>query len=91
VEISVPGCPDSIFLVPDDQADELRAKARNPGRCWSHSEVAALRSQGATTNEAVKIAEAKMLLHAGALWTRPGKAEREADQKAAEQSGLSFE
>lgn len=80
VEISVPGAPESIFLVPDEEAEALRATAvklkGNPGRVWGYGEVSALRASGVPPAEAQKIAEAKMLLHAAALWCRPGKAER---------------
>lgn len=88
-EIEITGCPESVWLVPDDQAEAARARARNPGRLWGFSEVRQLKASGATTQEAVAIAEAKQLMQGGALlWLRPGKAEREAREKDAEQVAL---
>lgn len=95
VEISIPNVPDFILLVPDDEAEALRSMAvqrrGNPGRVWSFGEVSALKARGVTTEEAQKLAEVKQLLHASALWVRPGKAQREADAAYVAQSGLAFE
>lgn len=83
VFLSVPGLPEDLVLVSDDEAEAARAKARNPGRCYSFSEIRELKASGVSREEAVKIAEAKMLLQGGALlWLRPTKAmEREAEQQ----------
>lgn len=90
VEIDAPqGCwPETLFLVSDDEADALRAKARNPGRCLSFSEMRDLKAR-CTSEEAIRFVEMKMLFKAGALWTRPGKAERLA--REAEQAVIGYE
>lgn len=80
-EFAIDGLPENLFLVSEADAPTLRAKARNPGKLWTPSEIRQLKASGATVEEARKIAEAKMLMQAGALlWLRP----RKADEKAVE-------
>ena len=81
VVLECPALPERLILCSDDEAPELRKKLEqrgNPGRCWNFSEVLDLKAKGVSREEALKLAEARMLMKGGALlWVRPAKKEEE--------------
>ena len=85
VSIQSPALPETLLLCPDSEAPEWRAKLEargNVGRLWTHGELADLVKRQVSREEALKIAEARMLLRADRLWVRP------APVKAEEQMSL---
>lgn len=64
-EISVPSLPSTILLVPDEEADEARKARGQSGRVWTFSEILEMRARNTTTEEAVKLAEMRMMFDAG--------------------------
>ena len=67
VLLEIPGLPETLALCPDHEADWTRRQMKNPGRCWTWSDLAQLR--GKSREEALKIAEARMMFEASKVWT----------------------